>query len=223
MIDIQEKFNAIAADYDKQRPMFIPGFYDFYGIAIKNLELKDKCPLVLDLGAGTGLFSSFVNQKYPLVKLTLVDISQKMLDVAKDRFSEKEDITFVCSDISSFSSNLKYDAVVSSLAIHHLDDAQKIAIYNKIYSLLKDDGLFIHAEQVEGETPYMKELNQTRWEESVENSGLSQSEIRAGYERVNLDKRVPLSQQLEWLKEAGFSEVDCIYKYYDFTVIYCKK
>ncbi|MDU1905736.1 MAG: methyltransferase domain-containing protein [Dysgonomonas sp.] len=222
-MDLRSQFNSIAQSYDRQRPVFIPCFYDFYGVAIENLELDNQYPHILDLGAGTGLFSDFVIQKYPCVNITLVDISEKMLKIAEQRFLNNKNIEMVCHDISTFMSQIQYDAVISSLAIHHLEDTEKINLYNRIYSFLKKDGLFIHAEQVEGETPYMKELNEARWKNGVENSCLTREEIDAGYERVKLDKRVPLSKQLRWLKDSGFSEVDCVYKYYDFTVIYCKK
>lgn len=223
MNDIQDKFNAIATEYDRQRPMFIPCFYDFYGIAIDNLVLENPNPRILDLGAGTGLLSSFVLQKYPTAKITLVDFSEKMLTVARERFIGNDNISFICQDITKISSEEKYDAVVSSLAIHHLTDADKQILFKRIYEILDVDGLFINAEQVEGETPYLKELNHNKWVQSVEMSGLTESEKNAGYERVKLDKRTSLSKQLMWLESIGFSDVDCLYKYYDFVVMYCKK
>ncbi len=220
---IKSQFDAIAQSYDKQRPKFIPCFNDFYGIAIDNLELSIPNPRIIDLGSGTGLFSDFVLQKYPDALITLVDISEKMLDIAKERFVNNANIQIICEDFSVYKPQGKFDAVISSLAIHHLEDAAKIKLYSNIYSILKEGGLFINAEQVEGETPYLKELNHSRWIESVETSGLSQEEIQAGYDRAKLDKRTTLSKQIKWLKNSGFVEVDCLYKYYDFTVIYCKK
>lgn len=222
-MDIKSQFGAVAENYDEQRRKFIPCFDDFYGIAIDNLELDIPDPRILDLGAGTGLFSSMTLDKYPSANITLVDISEKMLEIARKRFSGNENIEVICQDFSTFRSDKKYDAVISSLAIHHLEDNRKKKLYDSIYDMLRKDGLFIHAEQVEGETPYFKEMNNNRWRYSVENSGLSREEIDAGYERVKLDKRTPLSVQLQWLKDSGFAEVDCLYKYYDFTVIYCKK
>jgi len=220
---IKSQFDAVARSYDRQRKKFIPCFDDFYGTAIDNLELDNPTPSILDLGAGTGLFSAFALQKYPDADITLVDISDKMLDLAKERFAGNKKIHIICQDFTGYYSEQSFDAIISSLAIHHLEDDKKIEIYNSIYNLLKPDGLFIHAEQVDGESLYLKKLNSERWKEYVEKSGLPEEEIRAGYERVKLDKRVPLSIQLQWLKDSGFEEVDCLYKYYDFTVIYCKK
>lgn len=222
-MNIESQFNAIAQHYDKQRTRLIPCFDDFYGIAVRNLELSVSNPVILDLGAGTGLFSDLVLQKYPQAKITLVDISDKMLDIAKERFNNNSNIQILCQDFTNLEAENKYDAVISSLAIHHLVDDDKIKLYNNIYKMLKKGGLFIHAEQVEGETPFIAQLNNDRWKESIENSDLTQTELEAAYQRVSLDKRSPLSVQLDWLKKSGFKEVDCLYKYYDFTVIYSKK
>lgn len=223
MNNLQSQFNSIAQCYDRQRTRLVPCFDDFYGIAIDNLNLSISNPKILDLGAGTGLMSDFVLQRYPEAIITLVDISDKMLDIARQRFASNTNITIICQDFSTFRSEKQYNAIISSLAIHHLEDKKKKELYKNIYAMLKSDGLFINAEQVEGEDSYFSNLNDKRWRQAVEKSDLTQDEIKSAYERVNLDKRSPLSSQLKWLNESGFEEVDCLYKYYDFTVIYCKK
>ena len=64
----------------------------------------------------------------------------------------------------------------------------------------------------------------SQWKKKVDNSGLSREEIASAYERVEqLDIRTPLSIQLRWLEEIGFVEVDCLYKYYDFSVLWALK
>lgn len=223
MKNLEQQFNEIAQSYDRQRPMFIPCFYDFYGTAVDNLVFDTPNPKILDLGAGTGLFSEFVLRKYPSASISLVDVSEKMLDIAKERFKDNKNVNFVCQNIETFEPDKTYDAVISSLAIHHLDDQNKINLYNRIYRMLQKNGLFINAEQVEGETPYLKALNHQKWTDFVENTELTREEKDAGYERVKLDTRSSLTEQLVWLKDSGFHEVDCLFKYYDFTVIYCKK
>jgi len=70
-----------------------------------------------------------------------------------------------------------------------------------------------------GNTKYMDSLYKKHWRTSIEQSGLSKEEILSGYERIKLDKEATLSQQLTWLRESGFSDVECVYKYYHFAVI----
>ena len=220
---VESQFNSIAQLYDKQRPSLIPCFSDFYGVAIDNLNLSTTSPEILDLGAGTGLFSEFVLQKYPNAKITLVDLSRKMLDVAKKRFSSNKNIDIIQQDFTTFKGEKLYDAVISSLAIHHLEDKAKAELYNTIFSLLKPEGIFINAEQVAGESEYFSRLYDKKWREKVEASDLSREDIDTSYERIKLDKRTPVSTQIKWLRDAGFKEVDCLYKYYDFAVLYGRK
>ncbi len=220
---VESQFNSIAQLYDRQRPSLIPCFSDFYGVAVDSLNLSTSSPEILDLGAGTGLFSEFVLQKYPNAKITLVDLSQRMLDIAQKRFSSNENISIIQQDFTTFKGEKLYDAVISSLAIHHLEDKAKAELYNRIFSFLKSDGIFINAEQVAGESEYFSRLYDKEWREKVEASNLSREDIDTSYERIKLDKRTPVSTQIKWLRDAGFKEVDCLYKYYDFAVLYGRK
>src|SRR5919202_5605114 len=90
-MNIQQAFNAAAADYDKLRRILIPCFDDFYGIAVEVIQSdrpKASAPLkVLDLGAGTGLYSGMVQAVFPRAEFTLLDLAVEMLEKAKSRFS----------------------------------------------------------------------------------------------------------------------------------------
>ncbi len=79
---VKEKFDDYARQYaarqyDAQRRMLIPCFNDFYSIAVSLAETDKQNPAILDVGAGTGLLSSMVLQKFPVARLTLIDISPK--------------------------------------------------------------------------------------------------------------------------------------------------
>lgn len=223
MSEIQRKFDAVSRKYDDQRRKFIPCFDDFYGISVSMASADAKNPGILDVGAGTGLLSAFLMEKYPGASFTLIDISEKMLDMAKERFTGNSNVKYIAADYSRYDFAEKYDMVVSALSIHHLEDEEKKDLYKKSYSILKDNGVFINADQVHGETPFIENLNKTTWRQYVENSGLTEEEIMAGYERTKLDKDSKLDLQLDWLKEAGFCDVSCIYKYYQFAVMFGRK
>jgi tRNA (cmo5U34)-methyltransferase len=96
-MNIQQAFNAAAADYDKLRRTLIPCFDDFYKTAVEVIPAdafgKGKAlptaPLkVLDLGAGTGLYSALVQAVFPNAEFTLLDLAVEMLEQAKSRFSQ---------------------------------------------------------------------------------------------------------------------------------------
>ncbi|WP_292371396.1 MULTISPECIES: class I SAM-dependent methyltransferase [unclassified Methanosarcina] len=223
MSEIQKKFDDISKKYDEQRRKFIPCFDDFYGMLVSVASINTENPKILDIGAGTGLLSAFLMKRYPNASFTLIDISEKMLDIAKDRFRGNSNVEFIVADYSKCSFIKKYDMVVSALSIHHLENKEKKEIYKKSYSLLRQNGIIINADQVYGETPFIENLNKRVWRHYIENSGLSKEEILAGYERIKLDKESTLDQQINWLKEVGFCDVSCIYKYYHFAVMFGRK
>lgn len=217
------KFDEIAHNYDNQRKELIPCFQDFYSIPVSIMDIPQESPNVLDIGAGTGLFSSFILKKHPNANLTLIDISEKMLEVAKVRFKSYPNVNYITADYTKYNFEEKYDIVISSLSIHHLTDAEKKDLYQKIFSIMKVNSLFVNADQVLGTSPYLDSLYKNDWRNKVENSKLSNEEIESAYERTKLDKMSTLDDQLDWLKEAGFVDVDCVYKYFNFVVLFGRK
>ena len=137
--------------------------------------------------------------------------------------SEQAAVDYQVGDYTQLNFDRVYDVIISALSIHHLSDEQKAALYKKCYFSLKRNGIFITCDQVLGDTEYLDSFYKNQWKSSIENSGLSMDEITSAYERVELDKETTLSQQLGWLREAGFSDVDCVYKYYHFAVMFGRK
>jgi len=221
--DVKVKFNENASQYDSQRKKLIPCFEDFYSIAISIIETKTNIPNILDIGAGTGLLSYFVLEKFPDANVTLIDLSEKMLDVAKERFKSTPNVTYIIDDYTKYKFDKKYEVVKSSLSIQHLTGDEKKQLYHNIYSSLNKDGVFINADQVLGGTPFIESLYKKDWKYKVENSGLSKEEIHSAYERTKLDKMSTLEDQINWLKESGFLDVDCVYKYFNFVVFFGRK
>lgn len=221
--EVKVKFNENAIQYDNQRKKLIPCFDDFYSIATSIAETNVNNPNILDIGAGTGLLSSFILEKFPDAKITLIDLSEKMLDVAKERFKGNPNVTYIIDDYTKYKFDTKYDVIVSSLSIHHLTSDEKKQLYHSIYSSLNKDGVFINADQVLGGTDFIESLYKRDWKYKVENSGLSREEIYSAYERVKLDKMSTLDDQINWLKEIGFIDVDCVYKYFSFMVLFGRK
>lgn len=216
-------FDAAASDYDRQRKQLIPCFDDFYGIAVSLVECKNPSPRILDLGAGTGLFSSFVLHKYPDTRLTLIDLSDKMLEGARIRFNLVESVQYITADYTSYEDAEPYDAVISSLSIHHLRHEDKQRLFHTIHRLLRPGGIFVNADQVQGSTSINDAYYRTRWLEAIEQAGLSQEDIAAAIERRKVDVNASAAEQIAWLEQAGFTDVDLMYKYFDFGVFFGRK
>jgi tRNA (cmo5U34)-methyltransferase len=220
---LKQQFDQVAKEYDQQRRQLIPCFDDFYGMAAYWVKTSEDEPRVLDLGAGTGLFSGFVQQKYPKAAFTLVDLSEEMLKAAKSRFEDYSNVKYIVADYIAYPLEERYDMVISSLSIHHLTDADKKRIFQKVFSLLKDGGVFVNADQAAGRTPYFDERFKELWEDEIRKSDLSSEAIASAIERRKLDCNASVSDQLSWLQEAGFADVDCVYKYHEFAVFYARK
>ncbi|MEA4909887.1 MAG: class I SAM-dependent methyltransferase [Anaerolineaceae bacterium] len=195
----------------------LPNYDDLFGTALQIIPFQPQAPIrVLDLGAGTGLFASHVLGKYPQASFVLYDIADKMLDVARQRFSQyPAQFEYQVGDYRHLQPGQTFDLVISSLSIHHLSDPEKAGLFSNIYTLLREPGVFINVDQVRGETETLSRLYWGHWLEQVRRSGAPEEQIQASIERrTTYDHDASLADQVAWLKAAGFINVDCVYKNY---------
>ena len=216
-------FNSAAEKYDMQRNELIPLMDIFYSTAVELVKINNEKGNILDLGAGTGLLTKLVIKKYPNAKYTLVDIADEMLDIAKERFETLDNISFNVEDYRVGISGGKYEAIISALSIHHLDSYEKRDLYNNIFNMLEEGGVFINADQVKGEDCDSEEIVKEYQLSYIENCSLLREEKDETYGRIKLDKMDKMSTQINMLKEAGFKSVDIYYKYYNYVVFRARK
>jgi len=219
---VQHAFDLAAEDYDRTRRRLVPGFDDFYRAAIDLIQFPRESTLkVLDLGAGTGLMAAFIAYSFPNARITMVDISNEMLERARARFElAGPRFRFEVSDYDVDRIQEKYDAIVSALSIHHLSDEQKRSLFKRIHGALNDDGIFVNAEQFRCATPERHKFHHERWLTRVRELGVDDRDLAAALERMKFDRAATLEDQLEWMREAGFRDIDCAYKNLIFAV-YC--
>jgi tRNA (cmo5U34)-methyltransferase len=215
-------FDAHAREYEALRRRLVPSFDLLYGTAVQALELAG-CELrrVLDLGAGTGLFARAIAAANPDSELVLFDGSDAMLEQARAALGERA--SYVCGDFSAELPAGPWDAVVSAMAIHHLEHLDKRRLFERIHQSLSKGGVFVNVEQVSGPTAFL-DAAYMRWHERrVRELGASGSEWDSALERMRVDRNATVEQQLQWLVGAGYADVDCLFKDHRLAVLFARR
>jgi ubiquinone/menaquinone biosynthesis C-methylase UbiE len=107
---------------------------------------------VLDLAAGYGAVTEALTRAYPDVEVTLQDISQQMLDRAREHLSSRfSKVKFVRCDLTDphWTSEVggPFDLIVSSIGIHNIDNFEKIsACYRDVFSITSQRGRFLNCD-----------------------------------------------------------------------------
>ncbi|HWQ79111.1 MAG TPA: class I SAM-dependent methyltransferase [Anaerovoracaceae bacterium] len=221
---VKNNFNDLAGTYgDGVRKKMIPCFDDFYKTGISMLTCRKDAPRVLDLGAGTGLYSDFLLQRYPDAELALIDFSEEMLALAAERFKHRNHTRYILGDYTNYIFEETFDLVVSALSIHHLSAKEKAVCYKKVFDLIETGGEFLNADEIVSPFPDLQKRYEEIWFDKLEDAGFSENEIARTRQSLTLDDPSPVDDQVRWLLESEFSRADCIYKYYNFAVFYAIK
>ncbi|HEY8583446.1 MAG TPA: class I SAM-dependent methyltransferase [Capillimicrobium sp.] len=217
-----QTFDRYAADYDAPRRRLVPPFDAFYGAAVDALGLLGAEPKrVLDLGAGTGLLSARVAAAHPGAELTLLDGAPAMLEQGRERLGGRA--ACVVGDLTGELPDGPWCAIVSALAIHHLDDDGKRALYARVHDALAPGGVFVNAEQVLAPGPLLQ-AEFRRWHEAeARERGVTDDEWAASLERMRHDRWSTVCDQLAWLREGGFAEAGCLFSDRCFAVLVAVK
>ena len=195
---------------------------------------REESMRVLELGSGMGQLTEKILRTFPHAIVTCVEGASEMLGIAKERLQKYGNrVTFLQLDFEGPSwhhSLHKYQVVVSARAIHHLSDNGKRDLFKQVFSLLETAGYFIDGDLIKSRFEgfnhkYIDEV----WaghikEKTKEILGIDRSmeEVRkrmyAASEREG-DKPSTVEDQLKWMLDAGFKEVDCVWKYYHIAVL----
>jgi len=221
MNQIKEHFETEAKEFDEIIIKLIPYYNEMVQALVDTICFDKDLPIrVIDLGCGTGTIAKAISDKFPNSKIVCLDIASNMIDIAKLKLSAHNNSDFITGDFSHIDFKDKFDVVVSSLALHHLEnDNDKIKFYSKIYDILVDSGQFINADVVLASTDYQQIINMNRWIEYMGKT-VSMDEILNNWipKYKSEDKPAKLVDQIKWLENIGFKSVDVFWKYYNFSV-----
>jgi tRNA (cmo5U34)-methyltransferase len=166
--------------------------------------LPERVERVLDLGTGDGRLLRLVLNHHPGAHGIGLNVSTPMLHRACERFNDAPTVELHRHDLADpLSVEGTFDAIVSGLAIHHLEHDRKRSLFAEAHHLLAPRGVFLNLDLAASPTP---ELHR-RFREAI---GRTEDDPS--------DRLAPLEDQLAWLREAGFESVDCRFKWMELAL-----
>ncbi len=162
---------------------------------------------ILDLGTGDGRLLALVRREHPETQAVAVDFSPTMLEQARKRFAGDSRVRVVEHNLDRSLPDLgTFDAVISSFAIHHVIHERKRTLYAEIFGMLNPGGVFCNLEHVSSPSPRLHEEFLLRIGFTVETEDPS-------------NKLLDFETQLRWLREIGFIDVDCQWKWRELALL----
>ena len=218
-----EETSRIFMDYGRY---FVPEREHQMRIIVALLSYLDGPGVILELCCGEGLLAEALLDSFPTSTVQGLDGSVEMLQRARERLVRFEN-RFQCRAFNLVSADWRkpefpVHAVVSSMAIHHLTGPQKQELFFDVYQMLVDGGAFVIADVVEHQSQVGKRVAAETWDEVVRKRSIELNGNTAAFEFFvqegwntfwyldpeDIDKPSPLFDQLKWLENAGFEDVD---------------
>jgi SAM-dependent methyltransferase len=192
------------------------------------LPLRAEEPFTfVDLGAGTGAAARTVLDHFPAARAILADYSEQMMALGKEELGpyagRYEYVEFNLAHGGAWPAAIPdpVDAVVSSMAIHHLTDARKQELFAEILARLAPGGWFLNYDPVSTPDPVVLEAWH-RVEDRRDPSAAAKREHRSREEQLRWENHtrymVPLDPQVAYLREAGFEGVDVYWRELDYAI-----
>ncbi|MGE3805745.1 MAG: trans-aconitate 2-methyltransferase [Gemmataceae bacterium] len=219
-----------AQAYDQAAEHIHPFYLELQALILDQLPFNSEASfLFVDLGGGSGRLAELVLERYRAARVLVLDQSQPFLDIAKarlDKFTGRG-LCGRCRLQDSWHEALaETPAVIASMsAIHHLDPDEKRELYRRCHATLAPGGLFLNADEVRSDDAADYLARCRAWAEHMHRiieAGLVPEPMAHGlraWEERNVarfgqprqsgdDCHETIERQLDYLRDAGFADVD---------------
>jgi len=206
---------------------FVPERERQIGIIDELIPTPPDDALLVELCPGEGLLSRALLERFPACRMLALDGSTEMRARTRETCAAQADrLTVAAFDLAARDWRAFVEpphAIVSSLAIHHLDGAGKRALFRDLAAALAPGGVLVIADIVRSPDARGLAAAAQQWDEAVCARALAlDGDLRAfaEFQRLGwnyfrdpdgdpIDKPSSLAEQLTWMAEAGLSGVDC--------------
>jgi tRNA (cmo5U34)-methyltransferase len=213
---------ADARVYDPGIEAIVPRYDELHDAVLNSLpQARDEPIRALELGAGTGELTAKFLTRFPEASVVAVDHSAEMLAEAErklETFGDRASIAQGAFPDDHPDETDVYDLVISTLAVHHLDDGRKRELFEAIFDALVPGGWFVN-----GDVIALPDHLETVADEMIENwvraKGWSEEAFMDQWQAGDdFDDPATLHEQLDWLRDAGYEDVTPVWQYYNFAV-----
>lgn len=201
------------------------------------LDLTPKGASLLELGAGTGLFTHKILATSHFVEVQATDGAAAMLAVAEQQLRafgttvQFRRLDFATPGWSAPYHGRQFGAIASSMAIHHA--LYKRQLFDEIFQLLAPSGVLVIADHLAGSSPLIDRLiGQERGRIKLASQGKNPQDEQAMSAFIQADQAKQaaegnqceaLATYLHYLSEAGFQHVDCLWRDHWLAVFVAQK
>lgn len=171
------------------------------GEAVLLAHIKRDVRRILDLGTGDGRLLALLLMDRPQASGVALDFSPTMLQRAQERFKDHPQVAVIAHNLNDPLPDLgRFDAIVSSFAIHHCSHERKHTLYAEIFADLVPGGIFCNLEHVASPNPKLHEHYLHAVGHTLETEDPS-------------NQLLDVETQLGWFRHLGFTDVDCYWKW----------
>jgi tRNA (cmo5U34)-methyltransferase len=222
---VDQFFDCLTDDYAGAIERCFPRYREMLWALLDYLPADLQVKNILELGSGTGNLSVLLAEKYPTATIHLVDVSADSLMVCRNRLGDDARFHYDTQDFRQLRFEPgQFDLVASSIAVHHLTSPEKQTLFANILRWLNPQGIFAYADQHAGATDDLYRRHMDHWKAAAIGAGSTGQEWEMWMKhQADHDHHDSLTDQIDWLRTAGFKVVDCPWRYLLWAVVQARK